>query len=69
MKNEASVRNVTVSSSATKLGLNGGAGLDLPLSGIAAFVEARFHYIFSDSGNNGLGYNASFVPIVVGVHF
>ena len=69
VKAEATVNRVTVSNSATKFGLNGGAGLDLPLSGITAFVEARFHYIFSDSGNNGLGYNAGFVPLVVGVRF
>ena len=69
VKAEATLNRVTVSSSATKFGLNGGAGLDLPLSGITAFVEARFHYIFSDSGDNGLGYNAGFVPLVVGVRF
>jgi opacity protein-like surface antigen len=57
------------SRSATKFGLNGGAGLDLPLSGIAVFLEARLHYVFSDNGTNGLGYNAGFVPITVGVRF
>jgi hypothetical protein len=71
VKNEASVGNVSVSTSATKFGFNGGAGLDLPLSGIAAFVEARFHYVLTGSGSSdsNIGYNASFVPIVVGVRF
>jgi opacity protein-like surface antigen len=57
------------SRSSTKFGVNGGAGLDLPLTGIAVFVEARLHYVFSDNGTNGLGYNAGFVPITVGLRF
>ena len=69
IKDEIVVRGTTVSTSATKFGLNGGAGLDVPLSGIAAFFEARFHYVFTNNGNNGFGYNAGFVPLVVGVRF
>ena len=63
VKAEAKVANSTVSSSDTKFGLNVGAGLDLPLSGIAAFAEARYHIVFTDGGNT------AFVPIVVGVRF
>jgi hypothetical protein len=53
----------------TNFGLNGGAGIELPLTGIAVFLEARLHYVFSDNGDNGLGYNAGFVPLVVGLRF
>jgi hypothetical protein len=55
------------SESVTKFGLNGGAGIDLPLSGIAAFAEVRFHYVFTaEDDDEG---NTSFVPITVGVRF
>jgi hypothetical protein len=57
-------------SSDTKFGLNIGAGIDLPLSGIAVFAEARYHYILTNSGNTyGGGSNTGVVPIVVGVRF
>lgn len=52
----------------TKFGFNGGAGLDLPLTGISAFVEARYHYIMTDNGNAG-GSNTAYVPIAVGIRF
>jgi hypothetical protein len=54
------------SESITKFGLNGGAGVDLPLSGIGVFAEARFHYVFS--GENG-GSNINFIPLSVGIRF
>ena len=54
------------SESVTKFGLNGGAGLDMPLSGIGVFAEARFHYVFS--GEDG-GSNISFIPLSVGIRF
>jgi opacity protein-like surface antigen len=63
VKAEARVGNATVSSSETKLGLNGGAGIDLPLSGISAFLEARYNHVFGDGG--GL----AFIPLVVGIRF
>lgn len=47
----------------TKFGLNVGAGLELPLSGITTFVEARYHHVFGDGGSLG------FIPLVVGVKF
>jgi opacity protein-like surface antigen len=47
----------------TNFGLNIGAGLELPLSGITTFIEARYHHVFSDPGSFGL------IPVVVGVKF
>lgn len=69
----AGVYNVKVDSdgvagsSSTKFGLNGGAGLDLPLSGIAVFAEARYHYVFSKE--DGTGFNMGFIPLTVGIRF
>jgi opacity protein-like surface antigen len=51
------------SDSQTKFGLNIGAGLELPLSGITTFAEVRYHHVFTDGGSLGM------VPIVVGVKF
>jgi opacity protein-like surface antigen len=57
-------------SSDTKFGLNIGAGIDLPLSGVAVFLEARYHYILLNSGDAfGGASNLGVVPIVVGVRF
>jgi hypothetical protein len=61
--------NASGASSSTKFGINGGAGLELPLSGITALLEARIHYVFANNGNTALGYNATFIPVVVGVRF
>ncbi len=47
----------------TNAGLNAGAGLDFALSGLATFVEARFHSVFTD------GRNTNFVPVVFGIRF
>jgi hypothetical protein len=56
--------------SSTKFGVNGGAGIDLPLSGIGVFLEARYHHVFSDTDDNdGFGFNAAFIPITVGIRF
>ncbi len=49
--------------SSNKFGLNGGGGLSFPLSGFSAFVEARYHHIFTDGGAT------SMVPISVGIVF
>lgn len=49
--------------SETKFGLNAGAGIDVPLSGIAVFFEARFHYVMTE------GSKLTFIPITVGVKF
>ena len=60
--------NGTESPGETKAGFNIGAGLDLPLSGITAFVEARYHIVLTGSGTDG-GSNTAFVPVSVGVRF
>jgi hypothetical protein len=53
-------------SSTTNFGLNGGAGIRVPLSGISTIIEARFHIVFdSDAGTS----NSTFVPISVGILF
>jgi opacity protein-like surface antigen len=54
---------LSVSDSQNKFGLNGGGGLSFPLTGFSAFVEARYHHIFTDGGST------SMVPISVGIVF
>jgi hypothetical protein len=67
-----------VTSSATKFGINGGAGVQFVMAGLSTFLEARYHYIFSAYGNttnsvygSGSGSNsgAGFIPISVGIMF
>jgi hypothetical protein len=71
IKVSATLGGVSVSNSDTKFGLNGGAGLDLPLSGIAAFAEVRYNYVFMGSSSSSTPSSSSlgFVPLVVGVRF
>jgi opacity protein-like surface antigen len=52
-----------VTATSNNFGLNGGAGLQFPLSGFSAFVEARYHHIFTDGGSS------SMIPISVGIVF
>ena len=52
-----------VTATANKFGLNGGGGLSFPMSGFSAFVEARYHHIFTDNGSS------SMIPISVGIVF
>jgi hypothetical protein len=61
----------TCTTSSTKVGYNGGAGLRLGLSGFSAFVEARYHYIpgASDATNGGVKSSTQFIPVSVGVTF
>ena len=47
--------------SANNFGLNGGVGLRIGGSGLAAFVEGRYHYIFTG------GHDIGFVPLTFGV--
>jgi hypothetical protein len=54
------------SDSQTKPGLNGGAGITVPLSGFSTFIEARFHIVFDSDTNQS---NSTFVPISVGIRF
>lgn len=63
-KSSASASGVTVSSDAeSKFGLNAGAGIDIPLSGIATFIEARFHSVFTE------GQKTNMIPVTVGIRF
>jgi len=47
----------------TKFGFNVGAGLNIPLTGFGTFVEARLHYIMTDTKATML------VPINFGIKF
>lgn len=49
----------------TKFGLNGGIGASFPLSGFNTFVEARFHHVFTDSGD----FNTQLIPVTFGISF
>jgi hypothetical protein len=42
-------------------GLNGGIGAAFPLSGFTAFIEARYHHIFTDN------YATQFIPVTFGI--
>lgn len=53
-------------SGATVVGINGGAGLRFPLSGLSTFFEARYHVML---GNSAEGTNYQFVPITFGIAF
>ena len=56
----------------TRGGVNGGAGLKIGLAGFSAFVEARYHYIggASDPTNGGVkGSSTQFIPLSFGLTF
>lgn len=53
-------------STSNNFGLNGGAGLRVPLSGISTIIEARFHIAFDSNANTS---NSTFIPISVGILF
>lgn len=46
-----------------KLGVNGGLGFELPLTGISTFVEARYHNVFTDENSLTL------FPVTFGIRF
>ena len=47
--------------SQNKFGINGGIGAAFPLSGFNAFIEARYHHVFSD------GAATQFIPVAFGI--
>ena len=47
-------------------GVNGGAGLRFPLSGLSTFVEARYHLMFSSTQGAP---TTQFIPITFGISF
>jgi opacity protein-like surface antigen len=51
------------SSTQTKFGLNGGAGLSIPAGFVDVFLEARYNSAFTSSRNT------AFVPITVGIEW
>jgi opacity protein-like surface antigen len=57
--------------SRTKFGVNGGVGIEFGLSGLATFVEARYHYIFdkAEDPESGESANTRFIPISFGIKF
>ena len=52
-----------LSGSSTDMGINIGAGLNIPLTGFGTFVEARLHVIMND------GDKMKFIPITFGMKF
>ncbi len=54
-------------------GLNVGLGWRFPLSGMSAFLEGRYHYLFTNSSDyNSANYNAGnaqLIPITFGISF
>jgi len=68
----ASAECNTCTTSSTKGGVNGGVGLKFGLGALAAFVEARYHYIAgaSDPTNGGVsGSSTQFIPVSFGIKF
>ncbi len=47
----------------TKLGVNVGGGLEIPLTGLTGFAEVRYHTVFAD------GSDLNFLPIKFGIRF
>lgn len=58
--------SLTATDSRTVLGINGGAGLRFPLTGLSTYFEARYHVML---GKADEGTNYQFVPIVFGITF
>jgi len=56
----------TVIVSETKGGINGGAGLSVPLSGFGSLIEARYHLIFDSQAATS---KSSFIAISAGIIF
>jgi opacity protein-like surface antigen len=59
-----------LSESETKFGLNGGVGIEFGLSGLATFLEARYHYILNgDDEETGESSRTKIIPISFGIKF
>ena len=56
----------TAIASETKFGLNGGAGVIVPLSGFASLIEARYHLIFDSQPTTS---NSAFITVSAGIIF
>jgi hypothetical protein len=66
---DANVGDVSVDDSETDFGLAGGGGLSFPLGGMNAFIEARFHSVFSGGDEDDDSGNVNFIPVVFGIQF
>ncbi|HUQ18492.1 MAG TPA: outer membrane beta-barrel protein [Gemmatimonadaceae bacterium] len=56
----------------TKFGVNGGIGINVPLSGLSTIIEARFHYVFDKveaTATSPAISSSMFIPISVGIMF
>lgn len=51
----------------TNFGLNGGAGIRMPLAGFSAFAEVRVHWV--STGDEFLTGSATYIPLVFGITF
>ena len=61
--NKLDIRDGNDTNTETNFGLNGGIGASFPLSGFNAFIEARYHHIFTDVSAT------QFIPVTFGVSF
>lgn len=55
------------SNSQTKFGLNGGVGVKFNVGSLSPFVEARYHYVFTDKSNGGSRFQM--IPVSIGLSF
>ena len=60
---------ITVDDSETDFGLAGGGGISFPLGGMNAFIEARYHSVFSSGDDDEDSGNTNFIPVVIGIQF
>jgi hypothetical protein len=56
-------------STGTKVGFNGGVGLEIPLSGITASARSATRRCSPGRGDRDFDYNVGFVPIRFGIRF
>ena len=63
LKAAASAFGVGVSTTDTKGGVQGGAGIEFKLSGMSTFLEAKYVNVFSDGGST------NWIPITFGIKF
>lgn len=61
-------KNTDGGESRTKVGLNGGVGLEIPLSGITGFGEVRYTSVRSRNNADGTP-NINYLPIRFGIRF
>lgn len=65
-RSSTTLGSLTATDSRTALGINGGAGLRFPLTGLSTYFEARYHLML---GKADEGTNYSFIPITFGITF